>query len=155
MRNLAAASLAALALLIAGAGSGALAQTLSGSINQPPVSPYINILRGGAPAGVNYYNIVQPQLQFYSAINQLQSQQRQQAASMGSSSEFLSTGHEVQFGNLSHFYPQQGGGGSFLRIGQSPATLGAQSLQQRFQQNLPTRNLGTAPTGQPVRSSTR
>jgi hypothetical protein len=33
----------------------------------PPVSPYLNLLRGGDP-GVNYYNFVRPQLQAQSPL---------------------------------------------------------------------------------------
>jgi hypothetical protein len=125
------------ALLASGAISSVSAQTISGNINQPPVSPYINILRAGAPAGVNYYNIVQPQLQMYSAINQLQTQQLAPAAlaTLG----YQSTGHPVQFSNYSHFYPQ-------LALGGTPITglRGMQNLQNRLQQNLPTGNLGMA-----------
>ncbi len=151
MRSNAAAILAALAFLLAGSSSRTHAQTLYGNLNQPAVSPYLNVLRGGAPPGVNYYNIVQPQLQFFSAINRLQQQQQQTAAVLGSSSGgALTTGHEVQFSNYSHYYPSQLGG---YRTGlTSPQMLGAQGLQQRLQQNLPTRTLGTAPTGAPVRS---
>ncbi len=149
MRNNLARTLAVL-ILLGVLGSRAQAQTLYGNINQPPVSPYINILRGGAPAGVNYYNIVQPQLQFYSAINQLQQQQQYQAAALTSPQGYLTTGHPIQFANLSHFYPQGG-----LSSRGSSSALGPQglyNLQMRLQQNLPTRSLGTAQTNVPVRS---
>src|SRR3954451_4691111 len=42
--------------------------------NRPPVSPYLNLLRQGQSPGLNYYNLVRPQTQFYSSINQLQQQ---------------------------------------------------------------------------------
>lgn len=129
--------LAVLALLAAGSGSRAWAQTIGGNINQPPVSPYINILRGGAPAAVNYYNLVQPQLQFYSAINQLQNQQQTSYAAL-STLGYETTGHAAQFVNYTHYYPTLG-------LGTQGGPRGLQNLQNRLQQNSPTRNLGTAP----------
>jgi hypothetical protein len=148
MRTYLAGALTMLALWSAGSNSTAQGQTLYGNINQPPVSPYINILRGGAPAGVNYYNIVQPQLQFYSAINQLQAQQQQVAAGL-SPSGALTTGHPIQFYNYSHFFPQQG-----LGYGSpgSPGYRGLQTSQTRGLQTAPTRPLGTPPTAFPLRA---
>ena len=132
-------ALAALTLATAVAGRGAHAQTLYGTAPQPPVSPYINVLRGGAAAGVNYYNIVQPQLQFYSAINQLQAQQQQQQAAIAMSSMgYETTGHPVQFYNYSHFYPQPALG---MR---SPTFTGATS--QPYRPQMPSRSLGVAST---------
>jgi hypothetical protein len=143
--------LAALALLAAAITPQAHAQTLYGNINQPPVSPYLNVLRGGAPAGVNYYNIVQPQLQFYSAINQLQYQQQQQQAFLSTNaSGALITGHPVQFSNPSHFFPQTGAG---PRGGSIPLGFrGSQSSQILPQQSVAPLNLGTAPSPGPVRA---
>jgi hypothetical protein len=147
MRNHLAAVLAALALWSAGNCPRAMGQTLYGNINQPPVSPYLNILRGGAPPGVNYYNLVQPQLQFYSAINQLQAQQQQQAISSTNASGALITGHPIQFSNYSHFFPQQG-----LGVGSSSSQgfRGNQNPQNRGQQTTAARPLGTSPTAFPL-----
>jgi hypothetical protein len=136
MRHHLGAVLIALALMTAGAASTASAQTLQGNLNQPAVSPYINILRGGAPAGVNYYNLVQPQLQFYSAINQLQSQQQQQGPTSFNSQGLLVTGHSVQFSNYSHFYPQ---------LAQGPSTGIRRPPYQTQQQSQGNRPLGTSP----------
>jgi hypothetical protein len=91
---------------------------------QPPINPYINILRGGAPAAVNYFNIVQPQLQFNEAIGQLQTQQNLQGQAIATGSALgATTGHPVAFGNYSHYYSMRGmgmggmGGGSMGTIG--------------------------------------
>jgi hypothetical protein len=154
MRSLLAGLLAVLAA--ASLGSYAHAQTLYGNPTQPPVSPYINILRGGAPAGVNYYNIVQPQLQFYSAINQLQNQQYLQATNLSTNaSGDLITGHPIQFSNLSHFYPQSVLGQRGNVIGSGPRTTtnvqNSGSMQNLAQANAPIRPLGTAPTAFPLR----
>ncbi len=38
----------------------------------PAVSPYVNLTRSGSPAGVNYYGLVRPQIEFSNSIQQLQ-----------------------------------------------------------------------------------
>src|SRR5947208_2204631 len=102
---------AALALAVASAGAPARAQAPSfGVPNQPPVAPILNLNRLGAPPGVNYYNIVQPQVQFQSAISQLQQQttQLQYAATAVGPGANLATGHPVFYGNYSHYYATRG-----------------------------------------------
>ena len=88
---------------------------------QPPISPYINIRRAGAPAAVNWFNIVQPQLAFNEAIGQLQMQQTSLGQAMASSSALgMTTGHPVSFGNYSHYYRMGGigtGGGGMGGMG--------------------------------------
>src|SRR5690349_19265376 len=44
------------------------------SNSRPTVSPYLNLNRRGASPGINYYNLVRPQTEFYSSIQQLQQQ---------------------------------------------------------------------------------
>src|SRR5438132_882791 len=66
-------------LLLACASSPARAQVPIGTrpvspFVRPPVSPFINLFRGGAAAGVNYYGIVRPQLETQAALQQLQLQ---------------------------------------------------------------------------------
>lgn len=103
---------AAVALLAGGLASPVQAQGIpfGGPGYQPPVPPIINITRQGAPAGINYYNIVQPQVQFGSNINQLQQRTSllQAEASAAGPGANLSTGHPVFFGNYSHFYATRG-----------------------------------------------
>src|SRR3954462_1726760 len=50
-------------------------------ITQPRVSPYLNLLRGGATPGSNYYNLVRPENEFRNSIQQVQgrTQANQQA----------------------------------------------------------------------------
>jgi hypothetical protein len=117
-------SAAILGLLVAVMGSQAHAQPMGGP-SQPPVSPYINILRGGAPAGVNYFNIVQPQLDFNNAIGQLQTQQNGmgQAMAMGNTLG-TTTGHPVMFGNLSHYYSVQRMGAGMGGMGMGGGGMG-------------------------------
>jgi hypothetical protein len=144
--------LAALVLLAAGsAASTARAQTFYGGNITPPVSPYVNLTRGGAPFGVNYYNIVQPQLQFQSEISQLQQQSRQFQSVVGGTGP-LTTGHPAMFGDRLHYFPARTTGGLI-----SPTTnitgLGGQQgltqLQNVTTQNSPGQNLGRPPTGLP------
>jgi hypothetical protein len=66
--------------------------------NRPAVSPYLNLLRGGSTGGVNYYDLVRPQIDFRSGI--LQNQQ-QIAANQQSISNIaaapLTTGHPARY----------------------------------------------------------
>jgi hypothetical protein len=40
----------------------------------PAVSPYLSLFRQGSPPAVNYYNLVRPQIDYNSSIQQLQQQ---------------------------------------------------------------------------------
>jgi hypothetical protein len=103
---------AALALLVGSVGSPARAQApgFGGPINQPPIPPILNLNRLGAPPGLNYYNIVQPQVQSQAAIAQLQQQTAQiqyQATAVGPGATLV-TGHPVYYGNYLHYYSARG-----------------------------------------------
>jgi hypothetical protein len=123
---------AALAGMVAGFGGPARAQGIpfGGPAYNPPVSPYLNLIRGGASPGLNYYNIVQPQIQFQSEITGLQQQtgalQAQQSAVGPGTS--LATGHMVAFGNWSHYYARRGmagiGGGMYGGMGRGMGGIG-------------------------------
>jgi hypothetical protein len=99
------------------------------------VSPYLNLNRGGN-AAVNYYGLVRPQIEFGSAIQQLQYQL--QAGQVSPSAEEGAvqvpvTGHPVQFFNHSHYYPPQRGTsfgipGSLDQQTGSPGTGGVASV---------------------------
>jgi hypothetical protein len=92
----------------------------------PPVSPYLNLLRQGSPAGVNYYDLVRPQFQFQNSIQALQGQVTtlgsQVAAETQGATGLPVTGHPVQFFNYSHYFPGRQGQGS---VGRAPATTAA------------------------------
>jgi len=100
----------------------------AGGPYQSPISPYINILRGGAFPAVNYYNIVQPQLQFNAAIGQLQTQQNLLSQAISNPNVLgETTGHPTAFGNWTHYYSYQGvgiGGGGTGRPGMAGAGIG-------------------------------
>ncbi len=56
-------------VVVLGTASAAQAQTLYGNVYQPAVSPYVWLgQRGGIAPGLNYYNLVQPQLQLNAAF---------------------------------------------------------------------------------------
>lgn len=105
---------------------------------QTPLSPYLNLLRGGDPSA-NYFLGVLPEQQrrtnartFGTAIGGLQQQQRldearQQAAGPDADlfTPLPTTGHPAAFQNLGGYYPQTG---NFRRTGQ---TQPAQPLRRR------------------------
>jgi hypothetical protein len=103
---------AAIAVLMTGLGASAQQPIgFGGPGYNPPLSPYLNLNRVGAPPAINYYNLVQPQVQFGSSIVGLQQQQgvlQTEIAAGGGPTTALPTGHSVAFGNLSHFYSQRG-----------------------------------------------
>jgi|SRR5437588_7414419 len=69
-----------------------------------PVSPYLNLMRGGN-AAINYYGLVRPQQDTASALMRLQQQQQFQAGQPPVTNAALSiTGHPATFMNYSHFY---------------------------------------------------
>jgi hypothetical protein len=83
---------------------------------RPPVSPYLNLTRGGNPA-VNYFGLVQPQLQTTEQLQMLQMQQAQMAQlGFGGGQQDVppgamgATGLHSQFGNLGHYFGPPGGG---------------------------------------------
>jgi hypothetical protein len=121
---------AALAVLLAGLGSPARAQGIpfGGPAYQPPVNPIVNITRQGAPPGLNYYNIVQPQLQFQASISQLQQQttQLQAAATAVGPGATLTSGHPVFYGNLTHYYSTRGLAGVGAGAGAGAGAAGFQ-----------------------------
>ena len=118
-------------VLLAATAAPASAQNLpGGGIAPPAVSPYLNVVRSGAPYGLNYYNIVQPQLQFQSEITQLQQQAnvyQSQQAQRGIAG--LDTGHAATFNNYSHYYGRRGqivlGAGQAGGFGGAPVGFGA------------------------------
>lgn len=64
---------------------------------RPTVSPYLNLARGGSTA-VNYFNLVRPQQEFLSSLNQLENRTelledvRATGAVTGQSSQFMTHG---------------------------------------------------------------
>jgi hypothetical protein len=79
--------------------------------NRPAVSPYINLLRGGSSAGVNYYGLVRPEIEFRSGI---QRNQQQIAAGQQSYSELTAglstTGHPTRYMTHWNYFMNNGVG---------------------------------------------
>ncbi len=103
---------------------------------RPPVSPYLNILRGN-PA-VNYYGIVRPQQQTAQQLSQLQ---RDIATTQTPSLAIpldqqllgvldISTGHPVSFQNTSHYFNNRGGATGVGVAGGAGNPIGRASLGQ-------------------------
>lgn len=142
MRRIALGVLAALGLWGFGAAPQAHAQfgytrPQTSPFNQPAVSPYMNLARGGNPA-LNYNTLVRPQIDTGRALQQLQSQmsQDQQQILMGQLSAAPAgfdpsvalplTGHPVQFQNYAHYYtPTAAKMGSSQPTGSGGQPLGA------------------------------
>lgn len=137
--------LTALILGIAGSTHPALAQTIGGapSPSGPAISPYLNLMRPATLPGINYYGLVQPQMQFQSAISNLQQNQASllQTVTTGGAGadQPLTTGHPAAFGNYLHYYPMRGTSG----FGTLP---GQQNLQNQRMMYSPLRGLGGAGT---------
>jgi hypothetical protein len=71
---------------------------------EQPVSPFVNLANGGNPA-VNYYTIVQPQIDFRNQLQQLQGQVGvTQEAVAGQVLPPVTTGHAVQFLNSAPYF---------------------------------------------------
>jgi len=90
-------------------------QPQTNPFNQPAVSPYLNLLRPGASAGVNYTTLVRPQVDTGRALQNLQHQvtQDQQVlmgqlgtapAGFNPSAVLPLTGHPTQFMTYSHYF---------------------------------------------------
>ena len=117
------ASLFALVVL----GTSAHAQQQIGSYTppsvspRPPISPYLNLNRGGGNAAMNYFGIVRPQMENQQAIQNLQQQNQQTQGVLQTQGnpliyeEMAPTGHRLGgFFNYGHFFPlyYQGTGGA-------------------------------------------
>jgi hypothetical protein len=120
-------------LLLLLAGGQAEAQILTRPLNpytRPPVSPYLNLIRGGNPA-INYYGLVRPELDSIAAMQQLGQQAYAPLPPVVPTASVVATGHPAVFMNFSHYYYQNLGqttpaGGRTLNTGPiSPYGIGA------------------------------
>jgi polysaccharide export outer membrane protein len=125
-------TLAVAALLVALAARPASAQALGqytppyNPYGRPPLSPYLNLSRGGIPA-VNYYGLVRPQLQTERFIQQ-QEILASQAPPAVPQAAVYTTGHPTRFMRYSQYFLSTGGGapifGTQTVIGPATATVG-------------------------------
>lgn len=113
---------AAVIAILLGAVGGVKAQPPAprplGPVANPPVSPYINLLRPGSSPAINYYGLVRPQVDFQQSMLALQSQvlDVQQGQNSLRNGDPGTTGHSVYFLNY---------GGYFLNTVGRPAAPGA------------------------------
>jgi hypothetical protein len=92
--------------------------------SRPPISPYLNLNRGGNSA-INYYGLVRPQIDTTRALQNLQYQVQTNAANAAlpqtttDATTVLpsTTGHPVMFLNSSHFFPTTGRTGTTGGVG--------------------------------------
>ena len=101
-----------LAFFVSGAPLLAQAPGIVGNPgNRPAVSPYINLLRAGSSAGVNYYGLVKPEIEFRTGI---QRNQQQIAAGQQSLTEFSAglstTGHPTRYMTHWSYFMNNGSG---------------------------------------------
>ncbi len=81
---------------------------------QPPVSPYINLLRQGNPTYLNYYGLVQPQVSTLNSFQGLQQQINGQNGAQGGQMNggLPATGHSATFLNTRGYFLTIGRGGA-------------------------------------------
>jgi hypothetical protein len=99
---------------------------------RPAVSPWLNLTREGQPPGLNYYNLVRPEVEFRTAIQQLQQQttaEQQTISALEASSALPATGHAVGFQTQGRYFLNLGKGGpGALRFGTAPLVGGTAPL---------------------------
>ncbi|HEV3345132.1 MAG TPA: hypothetical protein VG125_32445 [Pirellulales bacterium] len=133
-------SLVGLALaLVVGQGSLAAAQggrrtgmrRYQNAVAEPTASPYLRLIQPGSDPGLNYFNLVQPQMQ-QQRLNQQQTQnyqalgrqlqQDERQGPFGAMTQMRATGgRAASFQNYSHYYPRMGGGGGGGGGGATPS----------------------------------
>jgi hypothetical protein len=122
-------------------------------VYRPPVSPYLNLLRQGQSPGLNYYNLVRPQLQYNASIYQLQGQvgaNRQGLAALEQAANqpaagLPPTGFIPQFQNYRVYFMTYSGTGGF---GTAPLTAN-RGVGTGTGAVAPTRPAGATPAGTP------
>jgi hypothetical protein len=114
-----------LCLLLAG---GAVVQAQA-PVSRPTVSPYQNLYRGGNSPNRNYYDLVRPELDFRSSLQQLQQQNQatqQSISELQTPAGPLVTGHQAGFMTHQNYFQTHGNGGTggaagFGTAGRRPA----------------------------------
>jgi hypothetical protein len=93
--------------------------------NPPRVSPYLNLLRGGATPGFNYVSLVQPDIQNRNSVQQLQTQAlgAQQEIAGLEAAAVPPTGHAFGFQNhLAYFNNLGSSGAGNFGVAAAPTT---------------------------------
>jgi hypothetical protein len=87
----------------------------------PAFSPFLNLNRPGTNPAINYYGLVQPQLQTRQQLSNLQYQQNALASGLGGGTPLVTnqalpqstTGHPVRYFDYSRYFPLGGLPGTF------------------------------------------
>jgi hypothetical protein len=87
---------------------GVIGQPPVNPFSRPPVSPYVNLFRGGNPA-INYYGLVRPEQQQLQLQQQVLQQQQElrlaEAGGLGASNALpLQTGHGARFNSYNQYF---------------------------------------------------
>jgi hypothetical protein len=99
---------------------------------RPAFSPYLNLARPGAPAGINYYGLVRPEVNFRNSISGLQSDvdaNRQlivTGRAAAGTTGLLTTGHAATFLNTGGYFLNSTGVGGGQGAA-APRTTGARA----------------------------
>jgi hypothetical protein len=116
-------------LLLAGTATRAPAQAiyqrpLTNPYGNPVFSPYLNLVRGGTNAAINYYGLVRPEIQTNQALRTLRGDVNANASALSQEqlNALPTTGHQVQFLNTTHYFFNTTGAGAASALG-----LGARS----------------------------
>ena len=93
---------------------------------RPPISPYLNLNRGGN-AAINYYGLVRPQIETTRSLQNVEYQLQNTAAAAAAlptttdpTVVAATTGHPVMFLNSSHYFPTSTG-----RVGAGGGSIGS------------------------------
>src|SRR5947208_342000 len=117
----------AVLVALAAGPSIAPAQPPAGPPGPPPappaVSPYLNLARRGTPAGINYYGLVRPEMEFRNAYQGLQNQAAQQQMMQGVDAQtgLPTTGHTAVFLNTGSYFQSFSPGLGLTRPAATPA----------------------------------
>lgn len=111
MRNLLLGITAVLAMLSLSDAVQAQPRPGISTYSPPAVSPYLNLLRPGTLPAVNYFALVQPQIQTDQDIQGLSAGVNQNRQSLTNMNSLMSsTGHATQFMNLGGYFLNGAGG---------------------------------------------
>jgi hypothetical protein len=111
-----------LGLLTSFAAQDALAQfQFQNPVARPAVSPYLNLLRRGQDPGLNYYNLVRPDIEFRQNIGLLQGETSTNRSAISSLDQSfglpLITGHRSGFMTQGRYFMNNGIGGAGFGLG--------------------------------------
>ena len=99
----------------------------------PAISPYLNLARPGG-AGLNYYNLVRPQVETNAALQQLETSQLQTAVlaqqALDPNRLMLDTGHSTKFMTYNQYFQNVGGQRPTAPAVTAPALAATASLNR-------------------------